>query len=95
MEQTLTAKLKLDVPACDRQILLDTMDVYRAACNCVSEYIFKTRILSRVHIHDVLYHEIRSRFGLRSQMAESVILTVIARYRTILTNQKRWIRPSF
>jgi IS605 OrfB family transposase len=42
-----------------------------------------------------LYHLIRQRFGLRSQMAQSVLRTVVARYKTILTNQNQWIKPKF
>ncbi len=95
MEQTLTAKLKLVVSGDDIQLLLDTMHAYRDACAFVSSHIFLTRDLTQRSLHDTLYREIRIRFGLPSQMAESVIRTAVASYRTILTNQKRWIRPSF
>ena len=35
----------------------------------------------------------RAEFGLKSQMTQSVFKTVIARYKTILENQKEWIKP--
>jgi IS605 OrfB family transposase len=71
------------------------MSSYRDACNFVSEYIYKTRNLSQFALNKALYYTLRDRFGLRSQMAQSVIKTVIARYRTILENQKEWIKPDF
>ncbi|MBP0056155.1 transposase, partial [Anaerobutyricum soehngenii] len=37
----------------------------------------------------------REKFGLKSQMAQSVLKTVIARYKTILENQNEWIKPLF
>ena len=46
-------------------------------------------------MNKVLYSTLRERFGLKSQMAQSVFKTVIARYKTILENQKEWIQPNF
>lgn len=37
----------------------------------------------------------RDRFGLKSQMACSAIITVIARYKSILENEHQWIQPEF
>ena len=91
----LTAKVKLIVSDSDMQVLLDTVRTYTAACNVVSEWIFHTRELEHRIVHDALYLKLRDEPGLKSQMAESVFRTVIARYRTILTNQKKWIRPVF
>ena len=42
-----------------------------------------------------MYSSLREKFGLKSQMAQSVFKTVIARYKTIFENQKEWIKPSF
>lgn len=53
------------------------------------------RPLKQFSLNKVLYSTLRERFGLKSQMAQSVFKTVIARYKTILENQKEWIRPSF
>ena len=96
MEQmTVTAKIQISVDA-DNQVLLDkTMSAYSDACNYVSEYIFNTKNLKQFSLNQVLYSTLREQFGLRSQMAQSVFKTVIARYKTILENQKRWIKPSF
>ena len=42
-----------------------------------------------------MYFTLREKFNLKSQMAQSVLKTVIARYKTILKNQNEWIKPSF
>lgn len=95
MELTITAKIQILVTPADRSVFDETMSAYRAACNFVSAYIFDTHDLSQASVNKALYYEIRNRFGLGAQMAQSVIKTVIAKYRTILKNQKEWIQPSF
>ena len=95
MEQTLTAKLKILPDLSDAQLLIDTMHAYSAACDLVSDYVYKFHDLSISSLNRELYHLIRQRFGLRSQMAQSVLRTVVARYKTILTNQNQWIKPKF
>ena len=95
MKQTLTAKLKIVPSAEEAALLADTMRAYSSACNYVAKYIFDTHDLVQASLNKALYHELRSRFCLRSQMAQSVMKTVIARYRTILANQHQWIKPVF
>ena len=94
MQITTTAKVQ--VLAGDNTALLDaTLDAYRRACNYVSAYIYKTHGLKQFSLNKVLYKPLRDAFGLGAQMAQSVLKTVIARYRTILTNQGEWIKPEF
>lgn len=96
MEQMIvTAKIQISVSGTDRALLDNTISVYRDACNYVSDYIFRTHDLKQFSLNKVLYSDLRERFGLKSQMAQSVFKTVIARYKTILENQKEWIKPSF
>lgn len=96
MEQiTITAKIQISVTDTDKQLLNETMSVYRDACNYVSGYVFRTHDLKQFSLNKVLYSTLRGTFGLKSQMAQSVFKTVIARYKTILENQKEWIKPSF
>ena len=95
MLQTITAKLQILVKPSDRQIICDTMKAYTDACNFISAYIDKTHNLHRYSVQDDTYYQVRKRFGLRSQMAVSCVRTVIARYKTILENQKEWIKPVF
>ena len=84
MKQTITAKYRLNVD--DPTPLVRMSEVYRDVCNFVSEYIFgkgKDNVPAEWIIHDDLYLGLRSRFGLKSQMAQSVIKTVLARYSTV------------
>ena len=96
MEQmTITAKVQIVATDADKVLLDETMTVYRDACNYVSEYVFRTHDLKQFSLNKTLYFMLREKFGLKSQMTQSVIKTVIARYKTILENQKEWIKPSF
>ena len=96
MEQmTITAKIQISATVDDKVLLDETMSVYADACNYVSDYVFRTHDLKQFSLNKVLYSELRERFGLKSQMAQSVFKTVIARYKTILDNQGEWIKPSF
>ena len=96
MEQmTVTAKIQILVNT-DSKVLLDkTMSVYSDACNYVSAYVFRTHDLKQFSLNKALYSTLRKKFGLKSQMAQSVFKTVIARYKTILENQKEWFKPNF
>ena len=95
MQMTVTAKIKLDVSDESDMLLSVTAKAYRDACNFVSEYIFRTHNLKQFSLNQELYYMIREKFGLGSQMTQSVFKTVIARYKTIMTNQKEWIKPEF
>ena len=96
MEQmTITAKVQIVATDADKVLLDETMSVYRDACNYVSDYVFQTHDLKQFSLNKTLYSTLREKFGLKSQMAQSVLKTVIARYRTILENQNKWIRPTF
>jgi IS605 OrfB family transposase len=95
MQQTITAKLQILVNPSDKQIICETMKAYSDACNYVSEYVYNTHNLNRYSVQEDTYYQIREVYGLRSQMAVSCVRTVIARYKTILENQKEWIKPVF
>ena len=94
-EITITAKIHI-IPSNDDKLLLNsTMSAYTDACNYVSNYVFQTHNLKQFALNKELYSDLRDKFGLKSQMAQSVLKTVIARYKTILENQNEWIKPSF
>ena len=96
MEQiTITAKIQVVPSSHDKVLLNATMSAYADACNYVSNYVFQTHNLKQFALNKVLYFDLRDRFGLKSQMAQSVLKTVIARYKTILENQNEWMKPSF
>lgn len=96
MEQiTITAKVQIVATDADKVLLNKTMSVYCDACNYVSDYVFRTHDLKQFSLNKILYSTLREKFSLKSQMAQSVFKTVIARYKTILENQNEWIKPSF
>ena len=96
MEQiTITAKVQIVATDTDKVLLNETMSVYCDACNYVSDYVFRTHDLKQFSLNKILYSTLREKFSLKSQMAQSVFKTVIARYKTILENQNEWIKPSF
>lgn len=94
-EVALTAKIQLLPNPEGSLLLLQTMAAYTDACNAVSEYIFNTHNLKQSSVNRQMYYRLRDVFGLRSQMAQSVIKTVIARYRSIVSNGHPWVLASF
>ena len=81
---TKTVKLRINVTPEQETLFRQTTEQYRQACNFVSQYIFDNAFdLAYLSLNRALYAEIRSRFGLKSQMAQSCIKTVIAKYKTV------------
>lgn len=95
MQVTVTAKIQVAVPPEQRKLLDETMKTYRNACNYVANYVFQTHDLKQFSLNKKLYRDLRERYGLKSQMTQSVFKTVIARYKTILENEHQWIQPDF
>lgn len=96
MEQiTITAKIQIIPNNNDKILLQTTMLAYKKACNYVSDYIFETHDLKYFSLNKVLYLDLRNKFNLKSQMAQSVLKTVVAKYKTILKNEKKWIKLNF
>lgn len=87
MNQTVTIKIKLDFN--DQAIALKfekTMEAYRLTCNYISEYIFNHNFdMSQTRLNKAIYSDLRSKFGLKSQMAQSAIRNVVAKYKTVKT----------
>lgn len=87
---TLTAKVKI-MPEPEQIVLLQqTLHAYRLACNFVSRLVFDKKEQLKKSLHQVTYRELRSVFSLRSQMAQSVLITVLARYKSLTSNQHPW-----
>ena len=95
MEQVLTIKLKLHTDSEQGAALRDTLKAYLAACNGVSEYVYETHDLSQSSLNKALYYRIRETWGLRSQMAQSVIKTVIAKYKSMKPGGSGWSKAVF
>jgi putative transposase len=83
---TITAKFKI-LPT-DGQIhpLLATTKAIQQACNYASDVIFDQQCLVQSTLHKVTYRPLREQFCLRSQMAQSVLKTVIAKYKSAKSN---------
>ena len=91
LEQTISIKvrLKLNQPTDSIEFQL-LSDHFRRACNFVSAYIFNHDfVLNKNAIQKVIYRDLREQFELRSQLAISVIRTVVARYKTVKTQLKQ------
>ena len=90
-----TAKIQIHPERSVRKSLDRSMAQYSLACDRISEVIFQTHNLNQAQLQEQLYEELRDRFGLKSQMACSSIRTVIAKYKTILSEEHQWIQPKF
>lgn len=95
MKQTLTAKLQILPSLSEEQILLRTMHTYLSAANAISKHVYETHDLNRTSVNRALYHKLRDEFKLGAQMAQSAIRTVIASYKTILSNKQPWTEVKY
>ena len=95
MQQTITVKIQIKVKPSEHQILHDSTKAYMDACNFVSDYIYTSHDMKRFNISKVLYNDIRNKYKLRSQMAQSVIATVLAKYKSIVSDKKNWTKVRF
>lgn len=64
------------------------MRAYLQGCNAVSELVFQTRQEKQAALHKLVYRDLRNHFALKSQMAQSVIKTVIASYKTMESDHR-------
>lgn len=87
---TITAKIQIFVSNHQVEHLKVTMDIYRKACNWLSNHVFETKNLNQVKLNHLYYSDLRQHFGLKSQMAQSVMKTVIARYKSAKSNGHEW-----
>ena len=61
----------------------------------MSFYIYENRDLNYKNLHKHLYSKIREKTGLKSQTTQSAIRFVIAKYKTILKKDEKWIKAVF
>ena len=89
MDVTLTEKIKLTFPSdgqrkAAEQAFSAVTKRYAEACMYVSCYYFEHNCTgSAMDLQKTLYADVRSSYGLKSQMAISVFKTVLARYKTV------------
>ena len=86
-----TMKIKLNGITADMDLAFFEMThQYAQACNYISEYIFSHDMnINSNLLSKKLYRTLRSEFGLKSQLAQSAIKTVTARYQTADTQLKK------
>src|SRR5690348_10050784 len=88
MKQTVLVKL---APAPDQHAaLLRTLEAFNAACNAIAAVAFREHSANKIDLQELVYYDIRQRFGLSSQMAIRAISKVAEAYK----RDKR-IQPSF
>ena len=79
-----TMKLHIKVAKDDVQKLIDVTTVYAEACTYISEYIFNNGFeLGFMNLQEKIYHAVRNKFKLKSQMTISAIKTSAARYKSV------------
>ena len=70
--------------------MIESQEAFRQGCNFVSEYMFKNGFpMNTVGLIKILYNNLRFKFGLKSQMAQSCVRTVITRYRSVQTQLRK------
>ena len=80
---TKTIKLKLLVDKKQAQQLLAVSMLYRDVCQYVSDWIFEHDfVLNFMTLQKEIYHDIREKYPLNSQMVISALKTTTARYKT-------------
>lgn len=86
LELTITSKIQIYPTNEQVEILNKTMSQVRKALNYISNYIFENNCLNQSKINKETYYYLRETYGLKSQMAQSVMKTVIAKYKTNKSN---------
>ncbi len=79
MEQTLVVKLDTTIEQHDK--LLGTMERFNEACNFIAGVAFKLHTAYKIRLQHEIYHEVRERFSLSSQMAVRAISKVCEVYK--------------
>lgn len=90
MNQTITAKLKLNTTPEQLTALRETQLAYRDGLNFVSRWAFDNgKVSNQLKIQEACYDLIRSQFGLPAQMACNIPRTVGATYKVLWTKAKQ------
>ena len=88
MEQSITIKIKLITNRIMPEFKY-LSNQFRDACNFVSKWIFNHNFeLNQAVINRAIYYDIRQQFNLKAQLAQSVIRSTVARYKTVNTQLK-------
>lgn len=86
MNITITAKIKI-IPTVEQiKYLKNTFNQILLANNEISNFVFLNKEFNRNNINKALYYDLRKKYNLKSQMAQSCMKTVIAKYKSVKSN---------
>lgn len=86
MDLTITAKIKIHPNNEQIEILNNTMIQVNKAMNYISNYVFNNKCFNQSKINKDTYYYLRENYNLKSQMTQSAMKTVIAKYKTCKSN---------
>lgn len=87
LELTITSKIQIYPTSEQIENLNQTMLQVRKALNYISNYVFNNNCFNQSKINEDTYYYLREIYGLKSQMAQSVMKTVISKYKTNKSNR--------
>jgi putative transposase len=85
-----TLKVKIAVEPEQSEALLETMHQFNAACNYVAEIAFQMQTADKIKLQPFVYHDIREKYGISSQMAIRAISKTCEAYKRDTS-----IKPTF
>jgi IS605 OrfB family transposase len=88
----LTLKVKLCTTPEQHASLLLTMEQFNLACDYIAIVAFENRCANKLRLQPLVYHEVRQKFGLSSQMAVLAISKAVEAYKIDKTTQPHF-RP--
>lgn len=95
MQITITAKIQILPDIAQSLQLQDTLSAVKKSLNYISDIVFSTKELSQPKLHKVTYEILRHDYDLKSQMAQSAMKTVIAKYKSAKSNNHEFNKVVF
>ena len=88
MKLTLLVKL---APSEDQRVsLLETMEKFNEACNCIAETAYQNRLANKFALQKIIYRQIREKYSLSAQLTIRAISKVVEAYK-----RDKKIKPAF
>lgn len=73
--------IKLEPSAQQYKALLDTLEAFNKGCQYAADIAYEKRLANKIELQTLIYGELRSRFGLSSQMAIRAIAKAVEAYK--------------
>jgi len=86
----LTLAIKLTPSPEQHAAPMATLERFNAACNAIADVAFREHMANKISLQDMVYYDIRQRFGLSSQMTVRAIAKVVDAYK-----RDKTIKPTF